>query len=269
MSIITFNKSTTDREDFLLNHSPYQIVPLHDKFFYPAYLKTLPEPSFSNNILIHSSFTTRPFSNKQLRNDYCNTNLRGYNSIADRLKTKYILFHGPANPEEFDNFKDGLSDIDKCFNNKIICIEIPAFTKAMNEMINKFNVSHYDFIDKYFKTVIDYSGKNEFQLVIDTAHMHANGLNGKEMFKLMEKYCDWYDFIHMNGNIKDKFKPDVHTQLDSINDKIEFSEYLLRKIVSLNKICVCETKDGDYEYYEEISKEYGYGLVEPNELYSY
>ena len=34
MSIITFNKSTIDRNDFITNTQPYQIVPLHDKFFY-------------------------------------------------------------------------------------------------------------------------------------------------------------------------------------------------------------------------------------------
>ena len=52
MSIITFNKSTSDREDFLINKSPYQIVPLHDKFFYNEYLDTLPNPEFDNKILI-------------------------------------------------------------------------------------------------------------------------------------------------------------------------------------------------------------------------
>lgn len=89
------------------------------------------------------------------------------------------------------------------------------------------------------------------------------------MIVLLEKYKECYDFIHMNGNIKDQFKPDVHVQLDSENDKIEQSEYLLSHIVNLDKICVCETKDGEYEYYEDIAKEYGYEIVEKNELYAW
>ena len=108
MSIITFNKSTSDREDFLVNKSPYQIVPLHDRFFYKEYLDTLPNPEFDNKILIHSSFTTRPFSNKQIGNKKCNDNLKGYELIANKLRTKYILFHGPANIDDYHNFNDYL-----------------------------------------------------------------------------------------------------------------------------------------------------------------
>lgn len=266
-SIITFNKSTIDRDDFLTNHSPYQIVPLHDRFFYEEFMDTLPNPKFDNDILIHSSFTSRPFGNKQIETSY--GNLKGYNRIANRLRTRYILFHGPSNPEEYNNFVKGLKFIDKCFNNKIVCIEIPAFSSAMHKFIKDSGKSCYEFVDNYLKIIYDFKGSNEFQMVIDTAHMHANGLNGKEMFEIMDKYKDGYDFIHMNGNIKDRFKPDIHTQLDSIDDKIEFSCYLIENIVKLNKICVCETKDGDYLYYEEISKEYGYELVKENKLYSY
>lgn len=293
MSIITFNKSTSDREDFLVNKSPYQIVPLHDRFFYKEYLDTLPNPEFDNKILIHSSFTTRPFSSKQIGNKKCNDNLKGYELIANKLRTKYILFHGPANIDDYHNFNDGLSNIDLNIKDKIICIEIPAFSKAFidyikqnpinnspsnpsnnsNQQINQSNQPlnpYYNFICEYLNTVTSFKPvNNQFQIVLDTAHLHSNGLNGIEIIKLCNEYLSYYDFIHMNGNIKDQFKPDIHTPIDSVNDKIKFSEYVVRNIAKLNKICICETKDGDYEYYQELSEEYGYSIVDKNKLYAY
>lgn len=294
MSIITFNKSTSDRQDFLINKSPYQIVPLHDRFFYNEYLDTLPNPEFDNKILIHSSFTTRPFSSKQIGNKKCNDNLKGYELIANKLRTKYILFHGPANIDDYHNFNDGLSNIDLNIKDKIICIEIPAFSKAFidyikrNQIINspsnpsnnsnkQINQSsdqplnpYYNFICEYLNTVTSFKPvNNQFQIVLDTAHLHSNGLNGIEIIKLCNEYLNYYDFIHMNGNIKDQFKPDIHTPIDSVNDKIKFSEYVVRNIAKLNKICICETKDGDYEYYQELSEEYGYSIVDKNKLYAY
>ena len=291
MSIITFNKSTSDREDFLVNKSPYQIVPLHDRFFYKEYLDTLPNPEFDNKILIHSSFTTRPFSNKQIGNKKCNDNLKGYELIANKLRTKYILFHGPANIDDYHNFTNGLSNIDLNIKDKIICIEIPAFSKAFidyikqNPINNSLNNSnnqqinqssnqplnpYYNFICEYLNTVTSFKPvNNQFQIVLDTAHLHSNGLNGIEIIKLCNEYLNYYDFIHMNGNIKDQFKPDIHTPIDSVNDKIKFSEYVVRNIAKLNKICICETKDGDYEYYQELSEEYGYSIVDKNKLYAY
>ena len=293
MSIITFNKSTSDREDFLVNKSPYQIVPLHDRFFYKEYLDTLPNPEFDNKILIHSSITTRPFSNKQIGNKKCNDNLKGYELIANKLRTKYILFHGPANIDDYHNFTNGLSNIDLNIKDKIICIEIPAFSKAFidyikqnqiinsssnpsnnsNKQINQSNQPlnpYYNFICEYLNTVTSFKPvNNQFQIVLDTAHLHSNGLNGIEIIKLCNEYLSYYDFIHMNGNIKDQFKPDIHTPIDSVNDKIKFSEYVVRNIAKLNKICICETKDGDYEYYQELSEEYGYSIVDKNKLYAY
>lgn len=293
MSIITFNKSTSDREDFLVNKSPYQIVPLHDRFFYKEYLDTLPNPEFDNKILIHSSFTTRPFSSKQIGNKKCNDNLKGYELIANKLRTKYILFHGPANIDDYHNFTNGLSNIDLNIKDKIICIEIPAFSKAFidyikqnvitnspsnpsnnsNQQINQSKQPlnpYYNFICEYLNTVTSFKPvNNQFQIVLDTAHLHSNGLNGIEIIKLCNEYLNYYDFIHMNGNIKDQFKPDIHTPIDSVNDKIKFSEYVVRNIAKLNKICICETKDGDYEYYQELSEEYGYSIVDKNKLYAY
>ena len=278
MSIITFNKSTSDREDFLVNKSPYQIVPLHDRFFYNEYLDTLPNPEFDNKILIHSSFTTRPFSSKQIGNKRCNDNLKGYELIANKLRTKYILFHGPANIDDYHNFNNGLSNIDLNIKDKIICIEIPAFSKAFidyikqnviinspsnpsnnsNQEINQSNQllnPYYKFICEYLNTVTSFKPvNNQFQIVLDTAHLHSNGLNGIAIIKWCNEYLNYYDFIHMNGNIKDQFKPDIHTPIDSVNDKIKFSEYVVRNIAKLNNWLIAKNWNFIYYYPKSILK---------------
>ena len=290
---LKLKKSRRYKVYFVVNKSPYKIVTLNDRFFYKEYLDTLPNPEFDNKILIHSSFTTRPFSSKQIGNKKCNDNLKGYELIANKLRTKYILFHGPANIDDYHNFTNGLSNIDLNIKDKIICIEIPAFSKAFidyikqnqiinspsnssnnsNKQINQSNQPlnpYYNFICEYLNTVTSFKPvNNQFQIVLDTAHLHSNGLNGIEIIKLCNEYLNYYDFIHMNGNIKDQFKPDIHTPIDSVNDKIKFSEYVVRNIAKLNKICICETKDGDYEYYQELSEEYGYSIVDKNKLYAY
>lgn len=266
MSIISFNKSVKDRNDFLINHSPYQIVPF--RYFCPDLeIKNYPNVDFENKILIHSSFTTKPFGNKQLNTDKSLKNLSYYNLLADKLKTKYILIHGPMNVEEYNNFNNGLKHIDNAFNNKIICIEIPAFSKDFHKF--KKDIDDFEFIDNYLNNIISFNGNNSFQIVIDTAHLHSDGLNVNQMFQLLDKYKNNYDFIHLNGNIRDKYTSDVHTQLDSINDKIENSNFLWENVVKLNKICICETKNGDYNYYKLIAEQYGYNIVEPNNGYDY
>lgn len=286
-SILSFNKSVNPRKDFITNRQPYQIFPIQQQFYYEGILKTFPIPSFDNDILIHTSFATLPFSSKQVNSVVSFDNIRGYCKIAKRLRTPYILIHGPANLDGYNNYITGLQNIkdivdDWCIENDyliVICIEIPAFASTLKDVMLKYvNINEeiikndaivnkvcYEFIDNYLSQIPKYN----FQVVIDTAHLHANGLDGKEMILLLNKYIEYYDFIHLNGNVRDKFKPDKHVQLDSADDKIVDSDIVLSEVAKLGKICICETKDGDYIYYDEISREYGYDLVDPNNGYSY
>lgn len=267
MSIITFNKHTTDKLDFITNKDVYQIVPTHnkvDKYF----VSTYPQLDNETNILIHTAFITRPFSKKGLidNNEFHYNNMKYYMDLADKLCTKYILIHGPMNLEEYLNFEKGLNFIKDVYTDDyIICIEIPAFASSLIDYINKnYNKDYYNFICNYFDLIIKYN----YQIVIDTAHLHTNGLIAEEMVELLKKYINHYDFIHMNGNKKPQFKyPDEHTHIDSINDKINNSYLLLKEIVKLNKICICENSNGEYEYWEDIANEFGFNLVKYNKYY--
>lgn len=272
MSLLTFHKSVINKNELLNYKSPFQILPSKQQFINNTIINSYPQLDKETKILIHTSFTTQPFSNKQcfIITDYASSNLYGYDKIADKLKTKYVLIHGPSNPEQYCNFIDGLKFIDKNFNDKIICIEIPCFSKDMIKLIhNEIKKDDYDFIDEYFNIIVSFNdiSKNKFQIVIDTAHLHSNGLTGKQMFELLLKYKDNYDFIHFNGNSKNKYEHDKHIGIDNENDKIVDSCYLLENVVKLNKICILEEPRVDYNYFKLISLEYHYEIVENNKYY--
>lgn len=282
-SIITFNKSIINREDFKTNKSPYQILPGRN-YLYDSLINSFENLNidFENKILIHTTFITRPFSSKSYETENnlksCKSNLNQYIKLCNVLKTKYILIHGPMNEDEFNNFNKGLdllNDVYK-YTDLIICIEIPAFASSLIKLIK--NNDYYNFCKDYLNKVINYKTNNfKFQIVIDTAHLHTNGLNYKEMINLLDYFKNNYDFIHLNGNMKDKFKyPDNHIHINSIDDKIQHSRRLLIYISKLNKICICENtddnledKENNFNYWKNISEKYNYNLVDYNINYSY
>ena len=280
-SILSFNKSICNREDFITNKEPYQILPGRG-YISENLIKSFENLNidFDNKILIHTTFITRPFSSKSFLNEdnlnSCKYNLKQYIKLCNVLRTKYILIHGPMNEDEYNNFNKGLDLINEVYKNTnlIICIEITAFSSSLIKLIK--NNNYYEFCKEYLNKVINYKSNNfNFQIVIDTAHLHTNGLNYKEMINLLEYFKDNYDFIHLNGNIKEQFKyPDNHVHINSIDDKIIHSRRLLIFVSKLNKICICENTDEDenndnYEYWVHISKKYGFKMVEYNNNYSY
>lgn len=280
-SILSFNKSIINRKDFKINKSPYQILPGRS-YLYDSLINSFENLNidFDNKILIHTTFITRPFSSSSYETENklksCKSNLNQYIKLCNALRTKYILIHGPMNEDEYNNFDKGLDLINEVYKDSelIICIEITAFSSTLIKLVKDNN--YYNFCKEYLNKVINYKPDNfTFQVVIDTAHLHTNGLNYKEMINLLEYFKNNYDFIHLNGNIKDQFKyPDNHVHINSIDDKIEHSRRLLIYVSKLNKICICENTDEDknndnYEYWENISKKYGFNMVEYNNNYSY
>lgn len=281
-SIISFNKSICERKDFETNKNPYQILPGRS-YLYDSLIDSFKQLniSFENKILIHTTFITRPFTSKSLNNENnlksCKSNLNQYIKLSKILKTKYILIHGPMNEDEYNNFDKGLDLINEVFQNTnlIICIEITAFSSKLIELIKDKN--YYNFCKDYLNKIITYKPNNfTLQIVIDTAHLHTNGLTYKEMINLLTEFKDNYDFIHLNGNMKDSFKyPDEHIHINSLNDKIEHSRRLLKYVSKLNKICICENhynnenNETNYLYWKKISEKYNYNLVDYNSNYSY
>ena len=150
MSIITFNKSTSDRQDFLVNKSPYQIVPLHDRFFYNEYLDTLPNPEFDNKILIEKAVNLREFKVPVLGKD---------NLFLGEIGE--IDYHGK---EIFDHEEKYLKEVDN-----LIC------TVDLSE---EYKEKIYEYAKKAFK-VLECSGmaRVDFFLDKETEEIYINEVN--------------------------------------------------------------------------------------------
>lgn len=258
--MFSFNLSTSNKK---LSSQPCQIMPSQRKYMTNSIVETYKNIN-NKNILIHTSYVTKLFTNNALNSlSKIQYNLKNYILLAKKIGTNYILIHGPSSKEEYDNFSKGLQIIKQLFNNSNItpCIEIPSFTKTLLEIITdykNFIIDYFDFVLQHIKC----------EIVIDTAHLHANGLNGKEIAELIQKYKDNYTFIHLNGNIKNKFISDVHCPIESSNDKLTYTSDIIKSIPE-NKYIISESPCGDWDYWVKLCKKYNLKLVDFNENYNY
>ena len=88
------------------------------------------------------------------------------------------------------------------------------------------------------------------------------------MVQLIKKYENNYTFIHLNGNIKNKFISDVHTPIESKDDKLTYTSDIMESIPK-NKFIISESPCGNWEYWVNLTKKYNLKLVEFNENYNY
>jgi endonuclease IV len=234
---------------------PCQIMPRRNQGLYDISSINI-EPG-NENVLIHTSYITHIWSNKAFEyhsNQWLN--LKNYFKLAQKIGSKYVLVHGPQSKEEYDLMYEGLkwlhNNFDEYMTDIKLVIEIPAFTKSFHMNI----IDKYDFIDKYLQTLVD----NGFDIVLDTAHLYANGLNCEQMVQLIDKYKSNFNWIHLNGNSKTQFTSDKHVfVLDESNKFGSEVEVLLKKISELNNcICVLETLDYKSVDTSLLDSEYGY-----------
>ena len=230
--------------------SPCQMMPVQRSYLRESQAK----PINKENILIHTSYVTRPFSNNSLSvMSKTFHNLELYHKIS-----KDILVHGPANVNEYNNFGLGLSFLNKLPNKTHI--EIPSFSKELLQIID----NHFEFINNYLDSVVN----NNFPIVLDTAHLHANGLNTKEMILLFDKYKNNYKYIHLNGNTKSKFLSDVHCPITSELNKMTNIDLLLKSLPK-DKIIISESPCHDWNYWVDLCKKYDFKLVDFDEALNY
>lgn len=237
--------------------SPCQMMPSPRSYITEATvsdLKRLPE-----DILIHTTYVTKCFTNNSLTNLSKTTrNLNLYEEIdAD------ILIHGPASLEEFNNFGLGIELIKKIDINHKFCIEIPAFTKTLTKYVLD-NYEPLEFVTLYLDTII----RNNFTIILDTAHLHSNGLKVEDMLYLMNKYKDNFKYLHLNGNERKQFTSDIHCPITSSNNKITHVDLLLKSLLK-DKIYISESPCNNWEYWVELSKKYNLKLVNFNENLHY
>lgn len=315
MSILTFNASTTNRKQLSLIKCPFQIMPGGRSALTSADVERFIETN-NPDILIHSSYITRPFGKA---GPITEMNLENYVELGKRLGTKDILIHMPTSKQEYDQFQRGLDMlvdlvIKKGFN---VHLEITAFakdlrsklelcleelpkgklTKHLNEIVHEFKhdklpieismeraldiskpetyqelsfkiISNY--IDELF-AYIPAIYKKQFYFVPDTAHLYADGLDGKLQVKLMEKYKDQIKYVHLNGNLSSMMcKTDKHVPIYDERNKIQETEELSQYLSSSGFICITEnsTVSGEYSEWVKYAAKYGFKLVPENKLFS-
>lgn len=319
MSILTFNASTTNRKQLSLIECPFQIMPGGRSALTSADVEKFIETN-NPDILIHSSYITRPFGKA---GPITEMNLENYVELGKRLGTEDILIHMPTSKQEYDNFQRGLGMlidlvIKKGFN---VHLEITAFakdlrsklelcleelpkgklTKRLNEIVHDlgrdkedklptemkingraldiskpetYQELSFEVISNYIDELFGYIPaiyKKQFYFVPDTAHLYADGLDGKLQVKLMEKYKDQIKYVHLNGNLSPMMcKTDKHVPIYDERNKIQETEELSQYLSSSGFICITEnsTVSGEYSEWVKYATKYGFKLVPENKLFS-
>ena len=243
-------------------NKPCQIMPRRTQGLYD--ISTINVNANNNKILIHTSYITHIWSVKS--QEYHSTqwlNLKNYLLLAKKLNSHYILVHGPKSSKEYLEFGNGLQWLQTNFNKYCtdglkIVIEIPAFTKELNQKIN----NKYKFVDDYLQTIVNAG----FDIVLDTAHLYANGLNCREMVALIDKYENNFEWLHLNGNSRPQFTSDEHIFiLSKFNKFVSEVDVLLQRIFRLNNcICILESLSNEEDDTSQLSIQYNFTNVLDN-----
>lgn len=266
-SVLTFNLSVADKKKLAKIKDPFQIMPATVNYIKDSDIEAY-EGIKNNKILIHLNYITRMFSTKGLEKD-SNTrfSLRQYGKLADKIGTKNILIHMPKSLQEWNNFILGYKLIHDELLTKgyIIHFEVTAWSKDLHTLFGK-DTDRMEIMDRYyeilFETAKSYKDTKNIRIVVDTAHMFANGCDEEMIIAFIEKYLDKIDYIHWNGNERPQFTSDSHVPIFSKDSKMPF-ESISKHCGKLGKICVCEiTKENaPEEEWKKYTNMYGFRLA--------
>ena len=258
--MLTFNISVGNHK--LPEGFPYQIIPNSRSYLYP---KTISQYSGgSNNVVIHVGYPIRPFSDSAMQPDSkIPDQLRLYKQLAIKLNAGYILIHLPTSLTELINFKAGLQLIathilsNKDFKwNGIVLLETPCFTQDLRKyLIQKEGVKTYEeSISTYFSYILPFVAvcKSRVQIILDTAHIFANGCDSLDKYVCTVNLCGKYlaRVIHLNGNVNAMYSSDEH---------IPFFDY-----TSKNKVFEAFGEDNYNKMIEDAFKRYDIIISENN-----
>lgn len=275
-SILSFNASTTNRKQLSEITEPFQIMPSARAKLTSRTIQSFSETN-NSKILIHVNYLTYVFNDSAVENNSPGRkSLQMYNQLADTIHTKHILIHLPKSVSEMTNLENGLLVIhdELIRNNKIVHLEIPAWTK---EFMIKYNIQKrkpIDVITEYMDIILDKLSafpKGSFRIVFDTAHMWSNGCHATDMVEIMKKYEKYIMFIHLNGNLKGQYVMDTHCPIFSPSNKfIKEIDTLCNYIASKPFISIAEvTHSGStWDEWNKFASDYGFSLVSESKAYS-
>ena len=274
--ILSFNVSTSDKENLKNIDGPFQIMPGGRATLSYKMIDQFPVMT-NDRILIHANYLTRPFTFEP--SFLTKTNLSNYAILAKKLGTKNILIHMPSNVKEYENYNIGLQlIIEKIIKEGCLChlevnpisIELRKYLDMKSDDASNLREKYYEYID-WILAGIPIRYKDKFRIVIDTAHMFSNGFNGLDMIAFIKKYLQYVDFIHFNGT-KAIFAntKDLHIPMYLPMNKIENVDELVTYISQTGKILIAEdsTEKGTYVDWCKFCKKYGIKIVKENEMMS-
>ena len=283
MSILTFNMSVANKCAVSSNTDPFQIMPATTAYLTDNTISKYISAT-NKNILLHMNYITRLFGDDSISNmSKVRGSLRQYVKLANKLGTTNILIHTPSSTKEWNNLTNGMRIIHEELikQNMKVHLEIPSWSKEfmlfMNPNLSLAKQESNDpkgYLKEYFDRIVDFikaCPKDSMYLVMDTAHLFANGCDTKECFEFVfNEYAEYIRYVHLNGNINNKFKTDTHCPLfDTANNKIKCWEDVANICAKGNWICVVEiTKIGSsWKEWTKFADRFGYRIVEYNEEY--
>ena len=272
IEMLSFNASTIDREALSKITNPYQILPGGRSSFQAKDVATFIEGK-NENVLIHSSYITRPF--KEDISNVTRINLRNYAELAKRIGTKDILVHMPSNVLEYEEYAFGINAIiEYVIKNGCVChLETNPLSRELQtflEMNRENAVSVYTSYTDSLLEIIPTKYRDYFYVCVDTAHLFANGFDGLSMIKYIDKYKHKVKYIHFNGNMNSMFTKDKHVPMYRLDNKIDNVDKLTSFCSSLKKILIVEdsTEKGSYDDWKAFCDKYKIRLVAFNDVYS-
>ena len=270
--MLSFNASTVDREALGKITEPYQILPGGRSVFQAKDVATFVACD-NANVLIHSSYITRPW--KEDISNVTRINLRNYAALAKRIGTKDILIHMPSNVQEYDEAAFGIEAIiEYVINNDCYChLETNPMSK---ELRTKLKVTKetavketYDMTEMLLG-LVPKKYRDSFFICVDTAHLFANGFDTEHMIEYIEKYKPIIKYIHFNGNKNPMFTSDKHVPMYRSDNKIDDADKLTSYCSKIKKILIAEdsTEKGTYDEWKRYCEKYGIGIVAYDDVYS-
>lgn len=272
---ITFNVSVAGDKSFLTDYvHPMQIMPQQRKTVTHPFIEQFPMIKKSRCACVHTSYVTRAFSEKILLPGFQRLNIRNYLNLANKIGFDYILIHGP---ESYNEWKllytvcDILHDIEsESKGNAKIIIEMPAFKGSFiddlkKEMLSiippaaKDPIKVIDYIKYYLQAIVD----NGFEIVLDTAHMFANGCDVSDMIDLFKTFSHHMTICHLNGNKHKQYTSDAHCPIFLERNQIKDVDKLMKYLATTKLIMVTENaSDGvEYKQWEQFAAKYKLKIV--------
>lgn len=252
--------------------------------FQPININNYHGPTQIDDLLIHSGYTCIPWKESEVSfGSRTRLMLSTYMALLKKTGATQILVHAPKNQNEYNMLNLGVlllvkvnatlmkdENIRAMMKNKginsCVCVE-----NVYNTLTKTFK-SHDEML-KYTINCFDFIIGNKLDIVIDTAHCFANGLNVDDVIHLLNKYKGHYRFIHLNGNSRESFKPDVHTLIitEGVSDVepnlIKDCDKLMNFISTLTDVVlICEIIYKNYDYWYNLSQKYKLDIITKDEF---